>query len=115
LKIIDEEADRLRELIDSLLDSSRLQAGTMQMQFQNIRLDTFLRDIAMRARTRHEKVKLDQQTLKEFGTGRCNRCSGFDNLLVNRKICTGSQIISLDVLATGHVGGELQPGISLNI
>jgi K+-sensing histidine kinase KdpD len=35
LMIIDEEADRLRELIDNLLDSSRLQAGTMRMQPQD--------------------------------------------------------------------------------
>ena len=74
LKIIDEEADRLRELIDSLLDSSRLQAGTMHMQFQNIRLDTFLRDIAMRARTRHESVNLALELNAQgiISTGRCN-------------------------------------------
>ncbi|HEX9029167.1 MAG TPA: histidine kinase dimerization/phospho-acceptor domain-containing protein, partial [Anaerolineales bacterium] len=43
LTIIDEEADRLRELIDNLMDSSRLQAGTMRMSFQPVRLDTFLK------------------------------------------------------------------------
>jgi len=31
LTIIDEEADRLHELIDNLMDSSRLQAGTLRM------------------------------------------------------------------------------------
>ena len=35
LGIIDDEADRLQELIDNLLDSSRLQSGTLQMNLQN--------------------------------------------------------------------------------
>lgn len=49
LEIIDDEADRLRVLIDNLLDSSRLQSGTLRMQFQNIRLDVILKDIVNRA------------------------------------------------------------------
>ena len=43
LTIIDEEADRLRELIDNLMDSSRLQSGTLSMTFQPLRLDTLLK------------------------------------------------------------------------
>ncbi len=39
LTIIDEEADRLHELIEDLLDSSQLKAGTMFMQLQPVRLD----------------------------------------------------------------------------
>ena len=58
LTIIDEEADRLRELIDNLLDSSRLQAGTLRMEFQPIRLDTLLKDISMRAASRYEGSNL---------------------------------------------------------
>ena len=38
LGIIDDEADRLQELIDNLLDSSRLQSGTLQMNLQIVRL-----------------------------------------------------------------------------
>ncbi len=49
LAIIDDEADRLRELIENLMDSSRLQAGTLRMSFQPIRLDTFLKDMVLRA------------------------------------------------------------------
>jgi signal transduction histidine kinase len=59
LTIIDEEADRLRELIDNLMDSSRLQAGTLRMSFQPIKLDVFLRDITLRATSRN-----DQQTVQ---------------------------------------------------
>jgi signal transduction histidine kinase len=51
LTIIDEESDRLRELIDNLMDSSRLQAGTLKMNFEPIRLDTFLKDLCLRARS----------------------------------------------------------------
>jgi signal transduction histidine kinase len=100
LTIIDEEADRLRELIDSLLDSSRLQAGTLQMHFQNVRLDTFLRDISLRARTRHEslsiQLELKAQALVQADPTRLAQV--FDNLLVNAvKYAPGAIVtISLD-------------------
>ena len=42
LQIIDEEADRLVELIENLLDSSRLQARTLNMEFQNISLEEMI-------------------------------------------------------------------------
>lgn len=58
LTIIDEEADRLRELIDNLLDSSRLQSGTLPMQFQLVRMDSFLRDITVRASSRYKNLPI---------------------------------------------------------
>lgn len=58
LVIIDEEADRLRELIDNLLDSSRLQSGTLHMQFQPVRLDSMLKDISVRARSRNGNLNI---------------------------------------------------------
>ena len=58
LVIIDEEADRLRELIDNLLDSSRLQSGTLQMEFQLVRLDSLLKDISMRVHSRNEELEI---------------------------------------------------------
>lgn len=48
LTIIDEEADRLTEIIDNMLDSSRLQAGTLPMDFQSVRLSTVLHDFVNR-------------------------------------------------------------------
>jgi signal transduction histidine kinase len=86
LTIIDEEADRLRELIDNLMDSSRLQAGTLRMSFQPIKLDVFLRDITLRATSRN-----DQQTvqLKVNASGiqvmadPARLAQIFDNLLSN--------------------------------
>jgi signal transduction histidine kinase len=119
LTIIDEEADRLRELIDSLLDSSRLQAGTLQMQFQHIRLDTFLRDIAMRARTRHGSVNLSLVIHASPVSVRADAtrlAQVFDNLIVNAvKYAPGAQIIlSLDVVGNeAHVMvRDTGPGIS---
>jgi len=59
LTIIDEEADRLRELIDNLMDSSRLQSGTLSMSFQPLRLDSFVKEISMRSRTRYSELQVD--------------------------------------------------------
>jgi signal transduction histidine kinase len=59
LNIVNEESDRLRELIDNLMDSSRLQAGTLRMNFQLIRLDTLLKDIALRAQSRNPNLSIE--------------------------------------------------------
>ncbi|GAP05706.1 MAG TPA: hypothetical protein DEQ80_00665 [Anaerolinea thermolimosa] len=53
LKIIDQETDRLQELIENLLDSARLQSGTLRMEFQAVRLDTLVRSVIERTRLHH--------------------------------------------------------------
>lgn len=58
LTIIDEETDRLQELIDNVLDSARLQTGTMRMEFQPVRLDALIRDVIMRARMTHKNLQV---------------------------------------------------------
>lgn len=58
LTIIDEEADRLHELIEDLLDSSRLKAGTMFMQLQPTRLDVILREIVVRSTARYSSLSV---------------------------------------------------------
>jgi signal transduction histidine kinase len=119
LTIIDEEADRLRELIDSLLDSSRLQSGTLQMQFQNIRLDTFLRDIAMRARTRHESINLTLELNAQaihVQADATRLAQVFDNLLVNAVKYAPGADISLTLEISGNnahvMVRDTGPGIS---
>lgn len=49
LEIIDRETNNLTELIDNLLDSSRLQSGKMHFNFQPLRLDAIIRDEVSRA------------------------------------------------------------------
>ncbi len=59
LTIIDEETDRLQELIDNVLDSARLQSGTLRMEFQPVRLDALLKDVIMRSRQHHKNLQID--------------------------------------------------------
>ncbi len=96
LTIIDEETDRLRELIDNLLDSSRLQSGTLRMEFQPIRLDTMLRDMALRARSFHENLTIElniKTTGVQVNADPTRMAQVFDNLLGNAlKYAPGSEV-----------------------
>jgi signal transduction histidine kinase len=58
LIIIDDETDRLSELIDNLLDSSRLQAGTLPMNFELLDLNSLVKDTLHRASTRYSKREI---------------------------------------------------------
>jgi signal transduction histidine kinase len=58
LRIIDQETDRLQELIENLLDSARLQSGTLKMDFQAVRLDTMVKAVGERAKMHHPDFKL---------------------------------------------------------
>jgi PAS domain S-box-containing protein len=51
LAVIEEEADRLTELIENLLDASRLQAGGVSMNLADVALDRLANRIAKRFRT----------------------------------------------------------------
>jgi signal transduction histidine kinase len=96
LTIIDEEADRLRELIDNLMDSSRLQSGSLSMSFQPLRLDTLLKDISMRARTRQANlnIELKIETPGLLISGDPTRLAQvFDNIINNAiKYAPGSDL-----------------------
>lgn len=86
LTIIDQEADRLQELIDNLLDSARLQSGTMQMEFQPVRLDALIKDVVVRARAQNRglQVKLEVPPLLSPITGDPRRLSQvLENLMNN--------------------------------
>jgi signal transduction histidine kinase len=60
LTIIDEESDQLVNLIDRILDSARLQSGSMPMDFQLVRLDSLLRDVIQRIQGRHKDLEVEQ-------------------------------------------------------
>lgn len=51
LEVIEEEADRLTELIDNLLDASRLQAGALAINLTDVNLMDLIERIAQRFRT----------------------------------------------------------------
>ncbi len=51
LAVIEEEADRLTELIEDLLDATRLQAGVLSMNLSEVALDDLARRIAQRFQT----------------------------------------------------------------
>ena len=58
LQIIDEETDRLSELINTLLDSSRLQTGTLPMEFNKIDIGKFVESLVKRLTIHIEDIKI---------------------------------------------------------
>jgi signal transduction histidine kinase len=58
LMIINEEAERLRGLIDNLLDSSRLQSGALKINIEFVHLDELLRDIISRTLGLHSGLDI---------------------------------------------------------
>lgn len=51
LQVIEEEADHLTEMIENLLDASRLQAGALSLNVSDVNLDALIRRIAERLQT----------------------------------------------------------------
>jgi signal transduction histidine kinase len=58
LRIVDEESDRLRELIDNLLDSSRLESGRLGMTCEPTRISALIRDTAERTKSAYPEMDL---------------------------------------------------------
>ncbi|NJD60620.1 MAG: GAF domain-containing protein [Anaerolineae bacterium] len=96
LTIIDEEADRLHNLIEDLLDSARLKAGTMFMQLQPVRIDMMLREIVVRSTTHYSTLSVqlrgDHDVVVMADPTRITQV--FDNLLSNAvKYAPGSEVL----------------------
>ncbi len=117
LEIIDEESDHLLTLIDHMLDSARLQSGNMSMDFQPVRLDSLLRDMAQRFHGRHEdlEVVLNLVPAPPIQADTVRLSQVFDNLFDNAlKYAPGSKItISLEAEDNWRVitFADLGPGI----
>ena len=61
LTIIDEEADKLAELIDNILESAKLQSRSIRLNVQPLRLEVLIRDVVIRVRTRHKELDVELQ------------------------------------------------------
>jgi signal transduction histidine kinase len=103
LTIIDEEADRLHELIEDLLDSSKLKAGTMFMQLQPVRLDMLLREIVVRSTSRYASLDVQLNTDHDIVVnGDPTRLTQvFDNLLSNAVKYAPDSPVSITIKNSG--------------
>jgi two-component system sensor histidine kinase KdpD len=119
LRIIDQEADRLQELIENLLDSARLQSGNMKMDFQAVRLETLAKSVADRVRVHHPDMQVhiqagEQGTLIRGDPKRLGQV--FENLLNNAVKYAPSSDVWITIEPKDHVGAMVQiqdhgPGI----
>jgi signal transduction histidine kinase len=115
LQIIDQETDRLKELIDNLLDSSRFQSGKTTLNIQLLRIDALLNDVISLARIHHPELQINLDIRQELPTlqGDPRRLKQvFDNLVSNAakyapgkpllfRIYKEPQGITIDVKDTG--------------
>jgi signal transduction histidine kinase len=95
LTIIEEETDRLTQLIEDLLESSRLQSNTLTLKFQPMRIDSMIRDVILRVRQHNPglSIKLDIQELPSVPGDIVHLTRVFENLFSNAvKYAPGSPI-----------------------
>jgi signal transduction histidine kinase len=65
LAIIDQETDTLQELIDNILDTARLQSGTMPITFQQMRIEPIIRDVIKRIQMQHPRSQIEYSTTSD--------------------------------------------------
>ena len=107
LTIIDEEADRLAQLIDNILESAKLQSRSVQLNVQPLRLEALIRDVVLRVRTRHKnlEVELQLEPVPPIQGDNVRITQVFDNLFSNAiKYASGSKI---SVVVKEHKGSLL--------
>jgi signal transduction histidine kinase len=96
LRIIDDEADRLRELIDNLLDSSRLESGSLGMALEAAPLGPVIRDSVQRLEGAHPEVQINIEmadTLPLVRLDPTRIAQVLDNMLTNaNKYAPGSAV-----------------------
>jgi len=104
LAVIAEESDRLAELIDNLLDASRLQAGALKLNQAEVALDQLARRLVKKFQTQSDKHQLSADFPPDFPTilGDEERLTQvLSNLLSNAiKYSPGGQV---------NVSGQVNP------
>lgn len=100
LSIIDEEADRLTDIIENMLDSSRLQAGTLPMEFQKVRLTSVLKGFVQRMQAGQFDLDIQMSIEKSEHTiwadpGRLVQV--FDNLVNNAAKYAPSTVLTISL------------------
>ncbi len=66
LAVIDEEADHLAEMIENLLDASRLQAGALRMNMAEVALDALARRLVEKFKTQSDKHTFEVEFPADF-------------------------------------------------
>jgi signal transduction histidine kinase len=62
LHVIDEETDYMGNLVNNLLDSSRLQTGTLEMEMQDVDLVTLMKELLNRFRAHYSELHINLET-----------------------------------------------------
>jgi signal transduction histidine kinase len=86
LRIIDQETDRLKDLIDNLLDSSRLHSGTVRLNMQAVRIEAILQDVVSYANVHYPDLEINLDIRQDLPVlqGDPKRLKQvFDNLVSN--------------------------------
>jgi signal transduction histidine kinase len=95
LTIIEEEADRLTQLIEDLLESARLQSNTIPFKFQPMRMDALIRDVVVRIKQRHPGliISLNFEAVPPTSGDSIHLTRVFENLFSNAiKYAPGSPL-----------------------
>lgn len=95
LTIIDEETDRLAQLIDNILESAKLQSQPVRLHIQPLRLDALIRDMVIRLRARQPEVNIELHLdpLPPIQGDTVRLAQVFDNLFSNAlKYAAGTKI-----------------------
>ncbi len=119
LQIIDEETDRLQELLDNMLDSARLQNGSMPIDKQPVRIEVLLRDVVKRAIAHQSNIEINTGLPDHLpginGDGR-RLTQVFENLISNAiKYAPGSKLTISAALLVDRIHilfSDDGPGIS---
>ncbi len=97
LSIIDEETDRLTQLIEDMLESARLQSHTVKFKFQPLRLDALIRDVTTRIHAHRPEllIELDFDVVPPILGDSVQLSQVFENLFSNAIKYTGGSPLKI--------------------